>query len=102
MGWRPPSTSMRVETIDSGEQLDQEIFARLRTAGGQAQRGGFGGDLGRKGRVIDVDADAGDGDGIGDELHQNAGSFALAEHDVVGPAQVGLQIGNAGDGFGGG
>src|ERR1017187_5436795 len=73
------------KAVNGGKQADQQIFARVRAAGGEAQRSGFGRDLRRKGRMIDVHAEAGDGYGI-DELHQNAGCLSVAEHDVVGPA----------------
>jgi hypothetical protein len=96
-GWGrlPPACG---KAVDGGQQCDQQVFARLRAAGGEAQRGGFGGDLGRKGRVIDVHSEAGDGYGI-DQLHQDAGGLAIAEHDVVGPAQIGVQVRGARDGL---
>ena len=67
-------------------------------AGGEAQGGGFVRNFGREGRMVDVDADAGYGYGI-DKLDEDAGGLFFAEHDVVGPAEIGMEIGGLGDGL---
>src|SRR5262249_44185264 len=70
-----------------------------RTLRVDAKRRGW--ELARKFGLVDVDADAADGVLI-DELNQNAGDFAVMEHEVVGPAEVAGDAGGLGDGFDGG
>src|ERR1017187_7859868 len=56
--------------------------------------------IGRKCRLMEIDADACDG-GCARELHQNAGHFFAAEHHIVRPAQIALDIRGLRDGIGG-
>jgi hypothetical protein len=67
----------------------------------ETQRSGLGGQFIGKHSVIYVNADAGH-DGRLMDLHQDSRHLSLAEHQVIGPAQIALDIGRSGDGFGGG
>ena len=69
------------------DAVEQGIFGML-AAGLDTQRSGDGGEVAGELGLVDVDADAGYQGGVGG-LNHDAGEFAVVQHHVVGPAQVG-------------
>src|SRR5450759_4453019 len=89
------------EGIDGGKESEQNILAGEFPAGVLAERDRLALQVVWKPGLVHVDADAGDGLAI-DQLYQDAGGLAVAEHEVVGPAQIALYAGGLGDSFDGG
>ena len=82
--------------FDVVNQRDEKILARNAALAGEIkrrrERRDFAGEL----RVIHIDADAGD-DRFAIELRENAGALAVADQNVVGPAQIGRETGDLRD-----
>src|ERR1019366_3865279 len=89
------------EGIDGGKESEQNILAGEFPAGVLAEQDRLALQVVWKPGLVHVDADAGDGLAI-EQLYQDAGGLAVAEHEVVGPAQVALYAGGLGDSFDGG